>query len=125
MTTWPATLPQKQFVGLTVKADDAVLRSPMDAGPPSRRNRFTAVTKSVKVPLVLNGTQKQTFDTFFETTLQNGALEFDWEDPTTDATVAFAFKSPPEWSLTRGGDGTGTPTAGRIWRTVLDLEIQP
>lgn len=125
MATWPASLPQKQFLGLTERDQDAVLRTAMDAGPPTRRNRFTSITREVNVPIVVTGTQKQTFDTFFRTTLANGALEFDWEDPVTDATVSFAFRSPPRWTLTRGGDPSGDPTADRIWTATLELEIQP
>lgn len=121
MATWPASLPQKQFIGLTEQDQDAVLRTPMDAGPPTRRNRFTAVARDVDVPLVINGTQKATFDTFFRTTLSHGATAFDWEDPTDDSTVSFAFRSSPKWNLVRGGSTTAT----RIWTTTLQLEIQP
>ena len=120
MTAWPGTLPQKQFVGLTETDVDAVLRTPMDSGPPSRRNRFAASMRFVRIPIILTGSQKQTFDTFFRTTLKNGSLEFDWEDPTTDATVSFAFRGPPQWILVSGGD-----TNSRKWSAVLNLEIQP
>lgn len=120
MTTWPATLPQNQFLGMTEQDDDAVLRTPMDAGPPSRRNRFTAITRGVRTPIVVTGAQKQVFDTFYRDTLRNGSLAFDWEDPTTDVTLSFAFRGPPQWALIRGG----TPD-NRVWETTLDLEIQP
>ena len=120
MTVWPGTLPQKQFLGMTETDVDAVVRTPMDSGPPSRRNRFAANMRFVRAPIVLTGAQKQTFDTFFRTTLKNGSLEFDWEDPTTDATVSFAFRGPPSWALISGGD-----VNSRKWSGVLSLEIQP
>ena len=120
MASWPASLPQDQFLRMTDQIQDTVLRTPMDAGPPTRRNRYTAVVRNVDVRLVLNGTQRQAFDTFYKTTLGNGALAFDWEDPVTDATVSFAFRGPATWTLIRGGTG-----ATRIWETQLQLEIQP
>lgn len=120
MTVWPASLPQKQFLGMTDQDVDSRVFSPNDAGPPSRRNRFRARLTNVSVPIALNGTQRQTFDTFYRTTLANGTGAFDWEDPVTDATVSFAFRSPPRWELVRGG-----ATADRIWQTTLELEIQP
>ena len=120
MASWPATLPQKQFIGLSDQALDAVARTSMDSGPPSRRNRFTAVPRQVKVRIVLTGAQRQTFDSFFASTLSNGALSFDWEDPVTDASVSFVFRGPPKWTLTRGG----TPDK-RHWEADLDMEIQP
>ncbi len=120
MTVWPGSLPQQQFISISETDVDAVLRTPMDSGPPSRRNRFSANMRSVRSPIVLTGAQKQTFDTFFRTTLKNGSLAFDWEDPTTDATVSFAFRDPPQWTLVSGGD-----VNSRKWSAILSLEIQP
>ena len=120
MVAWPASLPQSQFIGATDQDDDSVLRTPMDSGPPTRRNRFTAITRSVRTPMTLDGTQKATFDTFYRTTIANGSLSFDWEDPASLATVSFAFKSPPVWTMLHLGTA-----AGRFWSTSLDLEIQP
>lgn len=120
MPSWPATLPQ-QFIGLTDQIQDPVLRTPMDAGPPTRRKRYTSVTRKVVVPIILTGAQRQTFDTFFNTTLEYGSLAFDWEDPVTDSTVSMAFLEPPTWRL-RGG--SGTPNT-RTWETTMMLEIQP
>lgn len=121
MPTWPATLPQDAFIGTTDQQQDSVARTTMDAGPPSRRSRFTATTRAIDVPMILTGTQRAAFDAFFRDDLALGALAFDWEDPATDATVSFAFRSPPKWILRRGGP---TP-AERIFETQLELEIQP
>lgn len=120
MASWPATLPQKQFVGTRVKDDDAVLRTPMDAGPPTTRNRFTAVSRSVSCPIVLTGAQKATFDAFYRTTLANGSSSFTWEDPSDDSTVSFKFKGYPELTLFRGG-----AAAKRLWSGTLELEQLP
>lgn len=119
MPSWPGTLPS-QFLGLTDSGDDTLVRTAMDAGPPTVRRRYTSYSRSVKVPIVLTGTQRQTFDTFYWTTLKHGSLSFDWEDPVTDSTVTFRFKKPVSWSLARGGTA-----ATRIWSGTLDLEILP
>lgn len=121
MPSWPATLPPDAFLGLTDQRQDAVARNQMDAGPPSRRARFTAATRNVEVPIVLDGEQRATFDEFFRVTLIEGSLSFTWEDPVDDSTVEFAFKSPPQWSLTKGH----ADPARRTWRASLQLEIQP
>lgn len=120
MTAWPATLPQSQFLRTTEEDDDAVLRTSMDAGPPSRRNKYTGLTAKVTTPIVINGTQKQAFDTFYRTTLKNGALSFTWTSPTDDTTVSYAFSKPVKWTLIRGGT-----TETRVWQGVLELERQP
>lgn len=120
MPTWPATLPQKQFIGLTDTIDDPVARTPMDTGPSTARKRFTAVTRSVEVPIKLTGAQLQDFNTFFINQIDYGALSFDWEDPVTDVTVSFRFKSTPTWSLVKGGS-----VDSRVYETTLSLEIQP
>lgn len=121
MVAWPTTLPQEAFVGLTEQRQDARLRTQMDKGPPKMRRRFTAAVRRVTVPLVLSGAEKQAFDTFYITTLQEGSLPFDWRDPVTDATISFRFaESPPQWSVMAGG----VPNS-RLWSGTLDLEILP
>lgn len=121
MPSWPDGLPEDMFLGLTLQEQDSVLRTPMDAGPPSRRQRFTATTAALDVPLVLNGAQKLIFDAWFETELLGGAVAFDWESPETDGTGhTFAFRSPPQWRLMKGGT-----VAQRVWQTTLQLERQP
>lgn len=84
------------------------------------RRRFTAASRFFSVPIVLDGQQRQDFDTFYITTLKEGVLSFDWEDPVTDVTVSFRFRSPPEFELVTGGT-----TTTRIWRGVIALEILP
>ena len=121
MAVWPATLPAIGHIGATVTADDAVVRSTMDAGPPSRRNRYTAVTKMVSCTMLLTGTQVSTLRVFFRDTLRNGAFDFEWTDPIDDSTVRMAFKQPPEFT---NQSGNAAPSA-RFWSVSLSLEIQP
>lgn len=118
---WPATLPQGQLIGTTEQDADAVLRTDMDAGPPSRRNKSTAHVMDVSAPIVLTGAQKQVFDEFYRTTLRNGSLSFTWDSPTDDSAVTYAFKAPVRWTLIRGAPDPDR----RIWRGTMELEKQP
>ena len=121
MPTWPATLPHLGQIGAGYKSQDAVARSQMDAGPPSRRNRFTAITKDVNYQMPLTGIQAAILEMFHENTLRNGALSFDWISPLNGRPVQIAFKSPPEFSV-RVGDPDPNK---RLWFVTLSLEIQP
>jgi hypothetical protein len=121
MPTWPIELPQLPFGGVTAQDDDSVLRTPMDSGPPTRRNRFTAHTQKVTCPMVLTGAERTAFDFFYRSTLSNGALAFDWIDPVDDSVVSMAFTSPTQWALIAGG----ADAAERGWSGVLSLQVQP
>jgi hypothetical protein len=93
----------------------------MDAGPPTRRNRFTANTTSISGEIVIDGEQVEVLQEFFHATLRNGAMSFDWIDPRNDRAAVFAFASPPQYT---GIVGAEYP-AERLWRVSLSLEIQP
>lgn len=112
---WPASLPQKPFRGLTEVRQPAALRTIMDAGAAKTRKRFTAAVRNIDIPMVFTKAQRATFDTFFITTLSEGALEFDWEDPVDESTtISFRFRNPPKM----------TKAAGE-WKTILNLEVLP
>ena len=121
MALWPATLPQLGQIGAGYKPQDAVARPRMDAGPPSRRNRFTAITKDVDYQMPMTGAQAAILESFHENTLRNGALSFDWISPLDGSAVQIAFKSPPEFSVRIGGPDPNK----RLWVVTLSLEIQP
>lgn len=120
MANWPATLPQRGLKGATTGDDESRLISPMDSGPASVRNRFTAITRSINVPMVLTGDQLEDFNTFYRTTLLNGSDSFTWVDPVDNSSATLRFKSPPVWSCIR----SGLP-ANRLWSSTLALEILP
>lgn len=118
MPVWPASLPQQQFHGLTVQRQAATVNFEPDAGVPKSRREFAA-RRRVSTPIALSGTQKQTFESFYVTALQEGALPFDWSDPETDATVEFKFiGDPPQFTLFVGGT-----TSTRKWLGSLNLMV--
>ena len=122
MPAWPMNLPQLPFDGVTAQDKDAVLRTQMDSGPSTRRNRFTAHTQILTMPMVLTGIERADFDFFYRTDLKNGALAFDWVDPADDSqTVSMAFTEPVQWSLRAGAKDA----ADRLWSGVMSLEVQP
>ncbi len=119
MTAWPGSLPPSPFLGLRHTRRSALLRSPVAVGPFKTRRRATVVLQSVSIPIVLTNPQRVTFDTFFITTLKEGAEPFDWKDPVDGSTVSLAFESPPEWT------SISTHRDGPIWRTIMPLVILP
>ncbi len=120
MVAWPASLPQSAFLKVAEVRQSAVIRTAMDSGPAKLRRRFTAAVRNLDVAMFLDGTQKATFDTFFNTTLAEGALSFDWTDPVTDSTISMRFREPATWNQIR----TGT-VANRLWQADLALEVLP
>lgn len=120
MPAWPAALPQLPSAAISIRDQDAVVRTPMDAGPPTRRNRYTATARSFTATIIVDGSELETLNTFYRDTLANGATAFDWIDPETSGTVELAFAAPPEKSLIKGG-----AAPARLWQVVMSLEIQP
>jgi hypothetical protein len=114
---WPSSLPQfVEIDGYDETLPDALLRTRMDAGPAKQRRRFTAAPRSLAaVTDLMTAAQGATFEAFFETTLQMGALPFDWAHPRTQATKTFRFREPPK-AIARPG--------GRV-QYRLSLEIMP
>ncbi len=121
MDTFPATLPQRLSSDTTVKDDESRAITDMDSGPASVRNRFTAITQTVKGSMLLTGSQLSTFYTFFRTTLKHGALSFTWSHPFTEETVTIRFKNKPEWQCIKSDPSV----TDRLYQASFELEIQP
>jgi hypothetical protein len=113
---WPATLPQSVFIGVTDQRRPAVVRTASDGGVDKIRRRFTSTPRDIDPPIVLTVAQRATFDTFFITTLKEGSLPFEWDDPVDDSTVQFRWRSPPQWRMIAGG---------AAWAATLPLELMP
>lgn len=106
MPTWPASLPQSlRLSGLSETDSKAVVRTEMTAGPAFQRNRFSAITQDITGSLSMTEAQVGTFLDFYRNTLGNGAAEFDWMHPRTDAPVTMRFvgNSPPSINAVGGG----------------------
>ncbi|MCW5698292.1 MAG: hypothetical protein KIT00_00435 [Rhodospirillales bacterium] len=100
--------------GFNEQAPNSVIRTQMEAGSPKVRRRFTAGIRILDMHLRLNVDQVDTLDTFHDSTLQGGALSFDWVLPRTGAPMTFRFVEPPSYA----------PIArGRLWTATLKLEV--
>lgn len=114
---WPVSLPQRPLAqGFSERAPETVIRTPMEAGPPKVRRRFTAGVRQFGLQVRLTPDQVDTLDGFFETTLQGGALPFDWTQPRTGAAVTYRFAEPPSYAPMPGG---------QLWTSTLRLEVLP
>ncbi len=116
MAVWPASLPQTPLLrGFSQGLEDNLLRTEMDAGKDKVRRRFTAGIKPVRASTILTTTQKDTLITFYETTINDGADEWDWTDHLNGGTVQYRFLSPPD--IRR--------LSGTKWEAAMQLEIVP
>lgn len=119
MAAWPGTLPAFS-VELTDQRADGTIRSSMDAGPMKMRRRFSAVSRIIETAVTLSAAQRATFDTFFATTIEEGALPFDYDDPVDGTSVEMRFLAPPQSTALVSASGSVTQ-----WRVRMSLEILP
>ena len=97
---WHAGLPQALFVaGYSQSPPDIALKSPMDAGPPKVRRRFTAGIAPVAGTMIMTAAQLITFQTFYNTTLLGGSLRFSWTTPPAHSVACeMRFTAVPTWT---------------------------
>lgn len=104
--TWPVTLPQvvswQQYARRIV---DTRIRSTVDAGAPKLRSRYRSRIIEHDLPVVYcTKAQWVILEDFFNSTLANGVLPFDWTDPISGSTVSFRFRQPPAFGQMLGPD---------------------
>lgn len=120
MTTpvWPVTLPQSVLVqGYSETPPQLSIRTDMDAGVAKVRRRFTSSIRPIECNTLLTAAQVATLDAFYLSTLEGGALRFEWNHPRTGATVEMRFMEPPQY----------TPAGGGVtyFNVSLKLEVMP
>lgn len=116
MPTWPAALPQQFLInGYHEEPGDNIIRSPVATGPKKTRRRYTATIRPFGGRMLMTVAQYATFRTFYEDTIDDGSLEFDFpktNEPSTLLTVFFAKKYEAS-------------QAGIFWAVSIELEEQP
>ena len=117
--TWPGTIPIDHFVGLGEVRQTEFIRTATDGGPAKQRRRFTSGVRMVEGHTVLTNAQRAIFDSFYITTLGNGADEFNWLDPDGSAPVEMRFTAPPQFR------SIDVQSAGPVWSVSLPMEILP
>jgi hypothetical protein len=106
-------------LGITDRRQQGFIRTANDAGPAKQRKRFTATSRYLTGTMTLTKGQRDTFETFYSTTLGEGAGEFTMNDPLDKSTKTFRFMEPPEMQLINAAGPTGH------WKVSLSLELLP
>lgn len=97
--TWPSGLPQIPLQdGFNEKEGKATIDTPMDAGPPKSRRRFTAAPMPVEMQFLMTKEQKLLFQTFYRDTIASGSLRFNFTDPTEEELYEYRIVEPPEYT---------------------------
>lgn len=89
--SWPSTLPQAGAMNVRGNPQSNVISFKPERGPSIDRRAASTVNKIRTVQLKLTLAQYNTFVTFFETTLKDGVLPFDWVDPMTNESALIKF----------------------------------
>lgn len=117
---WPVGVPATfEQDGYSFSSQNGALRSDMDIGPAKVRRRFTATVERHSGDIVMTKAQFNTWKTWFNSTIGQGALDFNFTHP-LDGTAIVArivTKDPP---YTAAPDGQ---TA--YIRLSLELEVLP
>ena len=117
MATWPGTLPTfAEFLHDSYRetAPDNVIRTQMSIGPDKIRKRGTAAPTICQGIMYMTTAQVATFRTFYDSTINYGADEFDTIHPRTGAAVSVAFIGQPM-----------TAPRGTEWNVSMAFEILP
>lgn len=89
---WPPSLPQViRLEGLATKKKSNVVRTQMDAGPQKARRRYTVQTKEFTGSVVVNESQRELLEDFYDNVLGSGVLRFVMKDPQTLLPAEFRF----------------------------------
>jgi hypothetical protein len=94
MTTavWPASLPQCPILnGFSEQRQRNLAAFAPEVGAPRISRRSTAVAVLTSLVYRMTNAHVITFNTFFEDTLKDGSLPFDWDHPVTGTTYTWMF----------------------------------
>ncbi len=109
---WPASLPQlPQVSGYSEESKENAIRSEPDQGPPKMRRRFTLTYYEIGATVMLDATQIDALQTFYDSTLLAGTLRFTWVNFRSGATASYTFRGKPKFA----------PLGGLIWEASLEL----
>jgi hypothetical protein len=103
IAAWPSTLPQCPILnGWDEQPQPAVAAFVPEVGPQKSKRRTTAKVWSCNAVYRMTNSDVITFNSFFETTLEDGSLPFSWPHPITKVSYNWYFDSatPPKFSRT-------------------------
>jgi len=100
MPYWPNDLPVAPLVaGFQIQPKPNVIAFGTEVGPGKVRRRTTARTQLYTGTFLLTEDQRQSFVSFFQDELKDGALSFSYND-VVDGTASFRFDPGSPYSLT-------------------------
>lgn len=84
LPVWPEALPRPTRAGHSSQMMDARTPRAVQAGPPSRRRKFSAVPRRIALELRVQRYEKDVLDLFFAESLDHGTRPFWMPDPEFD-----------------------------------------
>ncbi len=122
VAVWPPGLPQEPLApGFKRRPDPkARIATSMEAGPAKVRRRSALRTKPLDLVYPIPRADFPTFVAFYEDTLKDGTLPFEWPDPIEGVTKRVRFR-PDE------SDAYEAPleTGGRFYLVTIKIEELP
>jgi hypothetical protein len=115
---WPATLPQCLILGYGEGLGDNLAEYQPDIGPPISRRRSSTGTRPLSGQMRMTRAQIAILRTFVEVTLDQGALAFEFPDPTATGEtllVKFGKGEQPSWQQVAAG----------VYRVTISLTVLP
>lgn len=99
MNLWPVSLQEKVNTdGFSYKFGKTTIETDMDVGITKKRRLYTKSVDELSITINVNSTEYATLYTFFDTTLNGGALTFWHDNPITGVSEEFRFKGEPQLS---------------------------
>lgn len=98
MGTWPSTLPSPSPGGYQEILPDNTIRTEMEVGPPKVRKRATSAPTQYSLSFEMDNTDVNTLETFYRTTINEGADPFTMDDPRNGTSETFRVVTAPEIS---------------------------
>ncbi len=116
MELWPSQLQQALNTdSFNLKFGDTTVRSGVDVGQDKVRARYTDAVDIYSATINLDYDDFTVFYDFYKTTLGNGVLTFEFDDPMTGVASEFRFSETPVIS----------PLGGRVFRIDMRWEKMP
>ena len=123
MPAWPTALPEWNR-DITTTPQDAVVRTPMSAGPAKTRGRFSAVSVFFKASMFLNEDERIVFENFF-VSIGRGATSFTMtNEQSPDGTAGTFLIIPPPSYMRCPCDAGGPDPIGHAALTMATLQLE-
>lgn len=99
---FPSTLPKPAGGTFRETTKEPWVNDPSAVGSARRRARFTRALRRFAYRTIVSSAQKAILETFYDTTLSNGVLSFNWTHPVTSTSYEVVFSGRPPFSHMQG-----------------------